>query len=87
MTVQEALEHFIRRKESYDGIADKIQDAENVAIIALRKQTPQKPHKIFNSATLHCPVCEYEVGYDNDFTSKRRYCPDCGQAIDWSEND
>lgn len=31
----------------------------------------------------YCPYCnkEYEVDYDN-----YDYCPNCGQKIDWSEN-
>lgn len=31
-----------------------------------------------------CPCCgkDYEVDYDN-----YKYCPECGQAIDWSEEE
>lgn len=46
---------------------------------ALEKQIPKKPNK------LTCPRCGFNR-IDNSwwvFT----YCPDCGQAIDWSEED
>lgn len=58
-----------------------------VAIEALKKQIPKKPitepDDSFYSKT--CPVC-----FD-DFTMRSRqdemrFCPYCGQAIDWEED-
>ena len=57
---------------------------------ALEKQTPKQPglegdgyadgHLVYD--TWICPCCgkPYEVDYE-----KYDYCPNCGQAIDWSE--
>ena len=47
MTIQDALDYFIRRKEQL-GISDKIQQAETLAISALEKQIPKRPtpHKV-----------------------------------------
>ncbi len=58
---------------------------------ALEKQIPKKPD-IYGDGyddngnliydTYDCPNCEksYEMDYE-----KYDYCPSCGQAIDWSE--
>ena len=49
------------------------------AIEALEKQVPKKPVK------LNCPRCRFN-GIDNSwwvFT----YCPECGQRIDWGEEE
>ena len=46
---------------------------------ALEKQVPKKPVK------LNCPRCRFN-GIDNSwwvFT----YCPECGQRIDWGEEE
>lgn len=58
--------------------------------IAIEKQIPKKPHFEGNKYwrgelvydTWACPNCDtdYEVG-----TDAHKYCPNCGQAIDWSE--
>ncbi len=59
---------------------------------ALQKQTPKKPD-IYGDGygddgnliydTYDCPNCQtsYEIEYE-----KYDYCPHCGQAIDWGEN-
>ena len=59
---------------------------------AREKQIPKKPslegdgyadgHLVYD--TWICPCCEkkYEVDYE-----EYDYCPECGQAIDWSEDD
>lgn len=56
---------------------------------ALEKQTPKQPglegdryadgHLVYN--TWICPFCrkQYEIDYE-----KYDFCPNCGQAIDWS---
>ena len=65
-------------------------DALCVAVKALKKQIPKKPiyqgdgyydgELVYD--TWFCPNCDagYEVG-----TDEYNYCPNCGQAIDWSE--
>lgn len=60
--------------------------------LAMRKATPKKPNYegdgYWNGELVYdtwiCPHCEkaYEVDYDDyDF------CPNCGQALDWSDED
>lgn len=64
-----------------------------IAVNAVEKQIPKKPdfegdgyddngNIIYD--TWICPCCEehYEVDYDN-----YKYCPNCGQALDWSDTE
>ena len=70
---------------------EKAININGLAILALEKQIPKKP--IFeadgyddsgelNYDTWICSCCgeHYEVDYD-----KYDFCPNCGQAIDWSD--
>lgn len=64
----------------------------NIAISAIEKQIPKIPNLEGDGYadgelvydTWICPYCEehYEVDYD-----KYDFCPNCGQAIDWSNID
>lgn len=67
--------------------------ARQKALEALDRQIPKKPD--FEGVeydylgdiiydTWVCPCCEerYEVDYDN-----YKYCPNCGQALDWSDTE
>lgn len=46
---------------------------------ALEKQIPKKPDL---DGGVYCPCCLHEFKENYDTTS---YCPNCGQAIDWSD--
>lgn len=76
-----------------EGIETKIILDKNAVAVALRKQIPTKPHYegdgyddsgnlIYD--TWICPNCgdRYEVDYET-----HKYCPMCGQLIDWSEGE
>lgn len=58
-------------------IIDKHNQADfYLAIInALSKQLPREPK---GKDWLYCPVCGKDV-----LTDKYKFCPDCGQKIDW----
>ena len=49
------------------------------AIEALEKQIPKKPK---DDGWLYCPICGRDVLMD-----RFDYCPDCGQALDWSDEE
>ena len=64
---------------------------------ALEKQIPKKvKHKTtrfviqgfeLNDDCIHCPLCDKFMGNlsaEHDFNRISDYCPDCGQALDWS---
>lgn len=76
MTKAEAIKYA---KENIIAYTSEMAEFKVLAIEALEKQIPKKPNK------LTCPRCGFDR-IDNSwwvFT----YCPDCGQAIDWSEED
>lgn len=70
-----------------------LQESIDMAIKALEKQIPKKPtydgdgyapDGTFVWDEWICPCCEtrYEVDYD-----EHDFCPNCGQKIDWSDEE
>ena len=63
------------------------------AITALEKQIPKKPVRrtIYTEYwqrydTIRvCPVCGVDTPVPRELESWEFWCPDCGQALDWSE--
>lgn len=56
------------------------------------KETPKKPVIRGLSFAMHtCPICDKELIITNDETviykTKTNYCDNCGQKLDWSDND
>lgn len=91
MTNERAIEILNpEHREHYKSI-EAVNEACRMAISALEKQIPKKPdyegdgydengELIYD--TWICPHCnhEYEVEYE-DYA----FCPNCGQALDWSD--
>ncbi len=50
-----------------------------LAIKALKKRVPSMPDNL-NEDTRNCPSC----GYPYDAKCNYHFCPNCGQAVDWS---
>lgn len=77
MTYEEAIIHFKEQLEIFEG---EHHEAMKVAIEALEKQIPKKPDDTYeDSLDDECAVCGTYI-FERD-----RYCPRCGQAIDWGE--
>ena len=57
-------------------------EALGMAIEALEKQLPKKPapEEADGYMFFDCPVCKTSIQVEN-------YCPNCGQKIDWSEEE
>ena len=68
-------------------------EAFEVAIEALEKQVPKKPLDICTPVVTWgtCPVCKGELiklgNRPNRVFKSNAYCMDCGQKLDWSEDD
>lgn len=85
MTIQEAFE-IIKNEMPYES--GVINEALKMVEGALEKQIPKKPIGkevigVSMSGYKHkgnCPKCSSSV---RQYTSN--YCPNCGQALDWSE--
>ena len=88
MRVQEAIKAIKDNKPTSGYYI--LCEALDMAIKALEKQIPKKPDLegdgYWNGQLIYdtwiCPCCEehYEVDYE-----KYDCCPNCGQVIDWSE--
>lgn len=89
MTYEEAIKAFkpITDNEAY---TDNFQDACKMAIEALKKQIPKKPKEIVTDDNEYictlCPICNARVD-DDGRGYEQPYCMECGQAIDWSEEE
>ena len=66
--------------------------AVEIAVEALEKQIPKKPytnviHYPYTSdlTTVQCPNCKRRLRTRRTLAKGDRFCPDCGQAIDWEE--
>ena len=64
-----------------------------IAINALKQQIQKKPYiqqDNRNNDCLECPSCDSFIGYECDCRDEHyqiNYCPNCGQAIDWSDEE
>lgn len=98
MTYEETLEYL--RKLPIDGngyILEPIKvDVLRVAIEALDRIVPEKVvrrtvNKGFNlpmpTCVEVCPCCGVDTPNPRSLERWELFCPDCGQAIDWSEGD
>lgn len=64
----------------------------HMAVSALEKQTPKKPNIIIDQTDADklacCPTCDSNLDWTYEGfwrNGKRKYCHECGQAIDWRE--
>ena len=67
-------------------LSSKYKNGLRMAINALEKQIPKKPHKNFEKFSgVWCSCGKYlGKGY---FVDKPSYCTDCGQKLDWSDKE
>ena len=90
MTPQEAIE-IITNAIQTDKMTARQDVALAIAQKALEKQTPKKPLDVHTPVVTWglCPVCKGELnklgGRPNRLFLGTAYCPDCGQALDWSD--
>lgn len=57
-----------------------IRDAFELADKALEKQIPKKPDFTEDKEFVLCPCCN-----GNGLADKQEYCDNCGQKLDWSD--
>ena len=79
MTHEEAIKHFKSLQKRYTKEHNgRMCEKVNLALEALEKQIPKK---LKDDGWLYCPICGRDVLMD-----RFDYCPDCGQALDWSDD-
>ena len=63
-----------------DEAAKRVSEAKNIAVQALEKQIPKKPDFTEDKEFALCPCCN-----GNGLADKQKYCDNCGQKLDWSD--
>lgn len=63
-----------------DEAAKRVSEAKNIAVQALEKQIPKKPDFTEDKEFALCPCCN-----GKGLFSKQKYCDNCGQKLDWSD--
>ena len=87
MTENEAIELIENDLKLHSkDLSSKYKNGLRMAINALKKQIPKKPHKNFEKFSgVWCSCGKYlGKGY---FVDKPSYCTDCGQKLDWSDEE
>ena len=74
--LREMLYQVYRNTDDFEMRISK--DCYKLVREALEKQIPKK---LKGDGWLYCPICGRDVLMD-----KFDYCPDCGQALDWSDD-
>lgn len=89
MTPQEAIE-IITNAIQTDNMTAEQDKALALVQRAVEKQIPKKPTDICTPVVTWglCPICKGELnkfgGRANRVFYSNAFCPDCGQALDWS---
>ena len=94
MTESDAIKELHEIRPRGGIIPQKRAEAIDVAINALEKQIPKKPEYeadgyadgelVYDYAK--CPICGHDFEYGiNDWGCE--YCSDCGQKLDWSDEE
>lgn len=76
---------FEIQKEPYMMIECSSKEDFELLKVAVDKQMKRKPKSIpcaVGKSLFDCPYCEKTMSY-----KQYHYCPDCGQKLDWGEND
>ena len=86
MKENEAIKEFKQNIDMPFG-SNISREASGLAIQALEKQIPKKPMISYDERVKEnwcsCSVCAFGFGWKR--TIHYKYCPDCSQKIDWSE--
>lgn len=83
MTIERAIEILNpEHKEHYESIEPVI-EACRMAISALEKQIPMQITEVHVDEYV-CPVCGAENSC-NQGVVEDKFCPECGQALNWSD--
>lgn len=80
MTYEQTREQFLLAWNSNAYLNMCESDDMHNAIVALEKQMPKKVTKSV------CPSCNRFFLFRHGEKRKGDYCDNCGQALDWSEN-
>ena len=88
MTESEA-KVILESEYKFHGACSVFGEALTMAINALEKQIPKKPMISYDERVKEnwcsCGVCAFGFGWKR--TIHYKYCPDCGQKLDWRDEE
>lgn len=88
MTTEQAIQHGNEQLKLFVKLFGCSEHAEfiGMSIDALEKQIQKKPYKrMMKFDTMDvCPICGVDTPNPREIEPWEWFCPDCGQAIDWS---
>ena len=97
MKIEQAIEIlkciYPSQKEIVTGEYDGVAEALDLAISALEKQIPKRPHADDNGGAedyecwIECPLCGEAIPEYTSENETECYCLRCGQKLDWSGDD
>ena len=82
---KQVLERYLGTTDLDRNFDEEICQAFDEALDALWKEIP-KPVRITIS-TKRCGACNRQLSGKGNIHPERCYCPSCGQAIDWLEDE
>lgn len=82
MTESEAIKELHKIRPRGGIIPQKRAEALDMAIQALEKQMPKKPDFTEDKEFALCPCCNGKGLLD-----KQKYCDNCGQKLDWGDEE
>lgn len=86
MTIERAIEILDpNHREHYESI-EPVNEACYLGMRALQLRIPRSPYPDGDKGILACPNCDSGEYLHNEDGSENSFCGQCGQAIDWSEN-
>jgi hypothetical protein len=76
-----AISHFKYNLVNNCYQSDNLRQYANLALEALEKRKPMlvDHERTFWTYRHYCPACQEQL-----YMEALKYCPDCGQALDWS---
>ena len=96
MTLEEAIDFILNKIQidvrfCSDEDIEKTEAALKLAISALEKQMPKKPKyedvdNIYGAIKRTCTACGDVCMVSNGAKPYEHYCRQCGQALDWSDD-
>ena len=83
MNISNAIRNVERVFMNFPDIASEVDiESFEIAVEAMNKQDPMKPTYDHRYAEMGCAFCGNMIGGCEE---RPNYCPNCGQAIDWSD--
>ena len=96
MTLEEAIDFILNKIQidvrfCSDEDIEKTEAALKLAISALEKQMPKQPKyedvdNVYGAIKRTCTACGDVCMVSNGAKPYEHYCRQCGQALEWSEN-